>query len=307
MPIKIPDQLPGRFTLENERIPLIFEKRALRQDIRPLQIAILNFMPDKIGTETQLLRSLGNTPLQVEITLLHPSTHKSKNTAEEHLAAFYKTYDEVKDRKFDGLIVTGAPVGHLNYEDVTYWQEFTTIMDWADSHVYSTLFICWAAHAALYHHHLVPKHRLPIKKSGIYMQHLTDPLDPLVRGFDDTFPAPVSRGAEVRHQDLSLKNVSVIAKSDESGLCLAHDSNHRRVYVFNHLEYEADTLQKEYLRDIQAGLNPALPVNYFTNDNPDAGAKITWRAHRNLLFGNWVNLIYQEAPFELGDIAAIAA
>jgi len=299
MPIKIPDNLPGRVVLEQEHVPLILEHHALRQDIRPLQIAILNLMPDKVTTETQLLRALGLSPLQIEITLLHMSSHQSKNTSSDHLAAFYKTLADVKDKKFDALIVTGAPVEHLDYEAVGYWPELKEIFEWARTHVYSSLFICWGAMAGLYHYNNIKKTLLPKKVSGIYRHEIVLPFTPIVAGFDDVFDVPVSRltGLDeekiARHPDLDI-----IAVSSLSGAFIINDKKERRVYVLNHLEYDAGTILKEYQRDLAAGLDPDIPHNYFPQNNPDESPAITWRAHRALFFTNWVNSVYQGAPYD---------
>jgi len=303
MPIKIPDGLPGRAILEREKVPLILEGRALRQDIRPLQIAILNLMPDKITTETQLLRALGNTPLQIEVTLLHAASHTSKNTAAEHLTAFYQSHADVAHRQFDALIVTGAPVEQLDFKDVTYWPELTKIFDWAKTNVYSRLFICWGAQAALHHYYGIEKQLLAEKKSGLYLHALAHGFDPLTAGFDDFFDIPVSRHTEVRREDIAEHaNLAILAESLQSGVGLVHDRASRDVYIFNHLEYDADTLKREYVRDHAAGLEPALPARYFPGNNPAAVPQVTWRAHRSLLFGNWINLVYQGTPYELGSV-----
>ena len=304
MPIKIPHNLPGRIVLEREHVPFILEDRALRQDIRPLQVLILNLMPDKIVTETQILRALGTTPLQVEITLLHASTHHSKNTSADHLEAFYQSHDAIKDRNFDAMIVTGAPVEHVPYEDVTYWTELKEILDWAKTHVYSSLFLCWGAMAGLYHYHNVPKHALKQKMSGIYRHAVLKPFDMLLSGFDNTFDVPVSRNTEIRESDLSAHPfLEVTVASDKSGIFIVQDNTHRRVYILNHLEYDAETLQKEYERDVAAGLNPQVPYNYFPDNDPQQSPPITWRAHRTLLFSNWINSIYQGTPYDLSKLS----
>ena len=303
MPIKIPDGLPGRVILEQERVPLILQERAQRQDIRPLQIAILNLMPDKITTEIQLLRALGATPLQIEVTLLHTSTHNSKNTSQAHLDAFYKTYQDVMDKNFDALIVTGAPVEHMAYKDVSYWDEFAGIMEWARTHVYSSFFICWGAQAALYHYNGIEKFPLAAKKSGVYLHKVVTPFEPLLTGFDDSFHVPVSRNTEIRHRDVAANtDLLVLAESDDTGIFLIYDRAHRRIYSFNHLEYDAETLQREYTRDKKEGLNPQVPHNYFPQNNPEEQPRITWRAHRSLLFSNWINLVYQGTPFDLATM-----
>lgn len=306
MPIKIPNDLPARAVLEQERVPVISETMALRQDIRPLQIALLNLMPEKIKTETQLLRVLGATPLQVEMTLLRPASHTPKNTPQEHLTAFYQTWEEVRDRRFDALIVTGAPVEHLPFTEVAYWEELTAILDWTRSHVFGTLSICWGAQAALHHFHGLPKHEVGSKRFGVFPHRVVRPFEPLVAGFDDTFLVPVSRYTEIRHADLSAApDLDVLVESEESGLCLLQDVARRRVYMFNHLEYDAETLLAEYRRDRDAGRDTALPFNYFPHDDPAQAPRLTWRAHRHLLFGNWLNLIYQGTPYDLADLPPV--
>ena len=303
MPVKIPADLPGRLTLEAERVPVIPEDVALRQDVRPLRIVILNLMPDKIRTETQLLRLLGATPLQLEITLLHAGTHESKNTSQDHLTAFYQTHDEINDQKFDGLIVTGAPIEHLPYEDVTYWKELTRIFDWAERNVYSSFFICWGAQAAMFHYHGAPKYALAAKQSGVYPHKLLEPFEPLINGFDDVFGVPVSRNTEVRRPDIEkIPGLDILIESDMTGVCLVNEPAKRRAFMFNHLEYDAETLRREYVRD--SAINPATPVpyGYFPHDDPALEPRMTWRAHRALLFSNWINMIYQGTPFDLSTL-----
>lgn len=305
MPIRIPDNLPGRAVLEKERVPLIYEERALRQDIRPLQIAILNLMPDKIQTETQLLRAMGGTPLQVEVTLLHMASHTSKNTAADHLTSFYRTQADVKERRFDALVMTGAPVENLAFEDVTYWDELTGVLDWAAASVYSSFFICWGAQAAMKHYYNIEKHILPQKQFGVYPHHIHDPFEPLTAGFDSVINVPVSRHTEVRTQDARARpELDVLAESEKTGLCLVQDAAARRVFMFNHLEYDAETLKREYDRDAAAGMNPQLPYNYFPGDDPRQKPEMTWRAHRTLLFHNWINMVYQGTPFDLAKLPA---
>lgn len=305
MPIKIPENLPSRTALEAERIPLILEKRALRQDIRPLQVAILNLMPAKTVTETQLLRALGLSPLQIEVTLLHMASHNSKNTAREYLATFYKTHADVRDGNFDALIVTGAPVGQLSFEEVTYWKELTEIFDWAKTHVHSTLFICWGALAALHYYEGIEKRHLPQKLSGIYRHHVLHPFSPLTAGFDDFFDVPVSRHNGIRTEDILRKDdLDILVASDEAGAFIIHNPKEGRVYLLNHLEYDAETLKKEYERDLLAGLNPGLPANYFPDNNPLATPQTTWRAHRTLLFSNWINAVYQGTPYNLSELSS---
>lgn len=303
MPIKIPDDLPGRAILERERVPLILEERAIRQDIRPLQVAILNLMPNKIETETQILRALGATPLQVEVTFLHMGSHASRNTSQEHLAAFYQTPADVHEKRFDALIVTGTPVEGLQFEEVDYWQELQGVLRWAEKNVYSSLFLCWGAMAALYHYHGVPKHIHDAKRMGVFPQRVLKPFSPLVAGFDDMFLGPVARAAFLKPEDVAPHaSLDVLVEADDGEPCVMYDEERRRVYILNHLEYEADTIRLEYERDIRDGMNLPLPVNYFPDDNPQAAPKITWRAHRNLLFGNWINIIYQGTPYDLNDL-----
>lgn len=300
MPIKIPTNLPAREVLEKERIPLIQADRAEHQDIRPLRVALLNLMPNKVITETQLLRALGATPLQIEMTLLRIGSHESKNTSKEHLLAFYQTWDEVKDQKFDALVVTGAPVEHLPFNEVTYWPELQQILNWANTNVFSSFFICWGAQAALNHYHGVPKHDVAAKRFGVFHHRILTPFHPLIAGFDDSFPVPVSRHTEIRLEDAGkVSGLEILAEADETGLCLAYEPEARRVYMFNHLEYDAETLKGEYDRDAQAGMNTALPHNYFPGDNPQKAPPITWRAHRTLLFSNWINMVYQGTPYNL--------
>ncbi|MDD9899407.1 MAG: homoserine O-succinyltransferase [Alphaproteobacteria bacterium] len=306
MPIKIPNSLPAVQTLKKERVPLILESRALKQDIRPLQIAILNLMPDKIKTETQLLRAMGASPLQIEITLLHTSTHQSKNTPEDHLSSFYATHDDVKDKRFDGLIVTGAPLGLVDYKDVTYWDELATIMDWSRRHVYGSFYICWGALAALYHFHGIEKTVLDSKKMGVFLCHARDVFDPLTMGFDDLFHTPIARHTAIARKDiLHRPALDILAETEDGDPCLLQDTSLRHVYALSHLEYDAETLKNEYERNIAEGINPDLPENYFPGDNPAATPRMTWRAHRSLLFRNWVDTIYQGTPFNLDEIEPV--
>lgn len=306
MPVKIPADLPGRIVLERERVPLIFEDRAVRQDIRPLQIAILNLMPDKIPTETQLLRAIGGTPLQVEVTLLRPASHVGKTTPAVHLESFYKTLEEVRDRVFDALIMTGAPIGHLAFDDVSYWPELRDFLDRAPGQFYSSFFICWGALAALHHYYGIARHYLPHKLFGVFPHRTLEPFDPLTTGFDHVFNVPVSRFTRVDRADVEARPaLQILAESDESGLCLLQDTQARRVFMFNHLEYDAETLKREYERDAAAGDNPALPRNYFPGDDPQKPPPITWRAHRNLLFHNWINMVYQGTPFDLSRLCVM--
>ncbi|GFH62956.1 MAG: homoserine O-succinyltransferase [Candidatus Desulfovibrio kirbyi] len=303
MPIKIATDLPARAALENENIFVITEECAVRQDIRPLEIAIVNLMPMKIATETQLLRLLGNTPLQVNITLLRTAAHLSKHTPLQHLERFYKTFAEIRHMNFDGLIVTGAPVEHLPFETVVYWQELLEIITYADEHAYSTLYLCWAAQAALYHLYGVPKHDLPAKISGIFRHSVLCPGCALFRGFDDEFLAPHSRHTEVRAEDIrDIPELRVIAQSNEAGIAVVESANHAQVFMTGHLEYDRDTLNAEYRRDLQKGLQPSVPKHYYPNDNTNNVPLMSWRAHAHLFYSNWLNYyVYQETPFNLNS------
>ena len=302
MPIKIPDQLPAFETLTNENIFVMGEGRALHQDIRPLRIVLLNLMPTKIATETQLLRLLGNTPLQVELTLLRTGSHQSKNTPEEHLTNFYQTFDQVKDQMFDGLIITGAPVEQLDFKDVDYWPELTNIMNWSKEHVFTRLYICWGAQAALYHQFGVPKYPLPAKQFGVFKHHIAKKNVKLLRGFDDVFYAPHSRHTEIRREDIEkVDGLDILAESDEAGVYIVGHKASRQVFITGHSEYDPLTLKAEYDRDVTAGLPIALPVNYFQDDDPTKEPVVRWRGHSNLLFANWINYyVYQETPYDLG-------
>ncbi|WP_225008371.1 homoserine O-succinyltransferase [Novosphingobium percolationis] len=299
MPIRIADNLPARRTLEAEGVIVMGETEAARQDIRPLRVALLNLMPDKITTETQIARVLGATPLQVELELVRISDHVSKNTAAGHLAAFYRPWCEVKAEKFDGLIVTGAPVETLPFEDVTYWDELRRILDWSQTHVHRTLAVCWGAMAALHHFHGVEKHELAAKASGVFRHHNRAPANPWMRGLPDVFDVPVSRWSEMRREDLPEgRGLHVLAESDDTGLCLIDDPAHNALHMFNHLEYDTLTLAGEYARD-EGGY---LPQHYFPGDDPKGHPVNTWRGHGHLLFGNWINETYQTTPFAMGDI-----
>ncbi len=305
MPIKIPASLPARAALEDENIFVMTEERAVAQDIRPMKIAIVNLMPTKIATETQLLRLLGNSPLQVDIVLLKAEHHVSKNTSSEHLDRFYTTFSKVRDQKFDGMIITGAPVEQLPFEKVDYWEELQTIMDYSAENVFSTLYICWGAQAGLYHRYGVPKHALPEKKFGVFSHTINSPREKLFRGFDDSFFVPHSRHTEVRREDIEKADgLEILAESAEAGVCVAMARQTREIFVTGHLEYDADTLGKEYFRDRDKGLDIAVPVNYFPNDDPSLAPKIRWRAAAHLFFSNWLNYhVYQETPYELGEIS----
>lgn len=304
MPIRIPDSLPAAEVLTGENIFVMTEARAERQDIRPLNIALLNLMPTKIVTETQLLRLIGNTPIQVDVTFLHPETHISKNTPEEHLLKFYNTFSEIRHRKFDGLIITGAPVEQLPFEEVNYWDELKEIMDWSLHNVYSTFHICWGAQAGLYHHYGIPKHPISQKMSGVFEHKVTKQNVMLLRGFDEMFYAPHSRHTEIRREDIGkVDGLNILSESDEAGVYIVSALNGRQIFVTGHSEYDPMTLKNEYDRDLAKGLDPKPPRYYFTNDNPEKPPIVRWRAHSNLLFANWLNYyVYQETPFNLEEI-----
>ena len=301
MPVCIPNNLPAFKTLQEENIFLMTADRARTQDIRPLRIAILNLMPTKIVTETQLLRLIGNTPLQIEITLLRTASHLAKNTAADHLESFYQTIDEVRESRFDGLIITGAPVEMKPFEEVSYWHELTAIMEWAKHHVFSTLYICWAAQAGLYYHYGVNKYPLSRKVSGVYWHKVLDTRSKLTRGFDDVFLAPHSRHTEICADDIQrIPELELLAVSEEVGVYLAAARSGKHIFVTGHSEYDADTLRLEYERDIAKGMDVPIPCNYFHDNDPSKNPIVSWRAHSNLLFSNWLNYcVYQETPFDL--------
>ena len=303
MPIKIPADLPARVSLEDENIFVMTEERAQTQDIRPLEIAIVNLMPTKIATETQLLRLLGNTPLQVNVTLLRTNEHISRNTPLQHLEKFYKTFDEIKNTNFDGMIVTGAPVEHLEFSDVDYWDELGLIMNFAARHASSTLYICWAAQAALYHFYGIEKHSLRAKVSGIFPHRVLTPTCRLFRGFDDVFYAPHSRHTTISREDiLTNEDLTLLSESPEAGVFMVQARNGREIFVTGHLEYDADTLDKEYHRDLDKGINPHVPSHYYPGDDPAQPPLVSWRAHAHLFFSNWLNYyVYQETPFNLQE------
>lgn len=301
MPIKIPSSLPAKEVLTAENIFVMDEHRAEVQDIRPLRIAILNLMPTKITTEIQLTRLLSNTPLQVDLTLLRTISHESANTPPEHLRTFYRCFDDVKNEKFDGMIITGAPVENLDFKDVDYWDELCRIMDFTKTNVFSTLHICWAAQAGLYYHYGVPKYALPEKMFGVFEHRRLVSKHPLVRGFDETFKAPHSRHTEVRADDiLATGKLDILAESDEAGVYLVASKDNRMFFVTGHSEYDSDTLAKEYFRDVDRGLPIALPKHYFPNDDPTEQPHNIWRGHAHLLFSNWLNhFVYQMTPYDL--------
>lgn len=304
MPIKIPNELPATKVLNRENIFVITETRALTQDIRPLQLLIVNLMPTKIITETQLARLLGNTPLQVEMELLMMSTHKSKNTGEDHMLAFYKTFDEVKHRNFDGMVITGAPVEHLPFEEVEYWDELCGIMEWSKSHVTSTFHICWGAQAALYYHYGIQKRPLDKKLFGIFPHYVEHKGSMLFRGFDDVFMVPQSRHTTVDRDDIAgVDELKILASSDEAGIYAVSTDRGRQIFITGHSEYDADTLKREYLRDKNAGLPIDLPKNYFPDDDDTKEPIVSWRSGANLLYSNWLNyFVYQTTPYDITEI-----
>lgn len=301
MPLIIPQELPAYAALENENVFVMHRARAQTQDIRPLKILLLNLMPTKIDTETQLARVLANSPLQVELTLLQMDTHESKHVSGAHLEAFYKTFDEIRDRRFDGMIITGAPVETLAFEQVDYWQELCAIMDYSKTHVYSTMHICWGAQAALYHHFGVQKYPLEGKVFGVFLHRVTRPRSPLMRGFDEVFYAPHSRHTEIRRADVEqIPALRILAESDEAGLHLLATDSGRQIFVCGHMEYDKYTLRAEYERDVAKGLSIAPPRHYFYDDDPAKDVIFRWRSHANLLFSNWLNYyVYQATPFDL--------
>lgn len=305
MPIKIPNELPAVKVLENENIFVMTETRAITQDIRPLKILILNLMPTKIDTETQLSRLLGNTPLQVELELIHTKSHKSKNVAPEHLLAFYKTFDEIRDKNYDGLIITGAPVEHMEFEEVEYWDELVEIMEWSKTHVHSTLHICWGAQAGLYYHYGVKKYPLDEKLFGVFAHKVDYKRSILFRGFDDDFMVPQSRHTTVLREDIEkVPELKILSSSKEAGIYAVMSDKGRRIFITGHSEYDADTLKGEYLRDLSQGKPISVPANYFPSDNPKKAPKVTWRAHANLLFSNWLNyFVYQTTPYDINTVA----
>lgn len=305
MPIKIPDGLPAANVLETENIFVMTEQRAVHQDIRPLKIAIMNLMPTKIATETQLIRLLSNTSLQIELTLLSTASHTPKHTPPEHMRTFYRTLYEVINEHFDGLIITGAPVEDKRFEDVDYWRELCGLMEWAKTHVFSTVYICWAAQAGLYYHYGVPKYPLDKKMFGIFEHKVLTPYHPLVRGFDEIFHAPHSRHTEIRRQDVEkIDALDIISESDEAGVYLVADKSNRRFFITGHCEYDRDTLANEYFRDVDKGLPIDLPKHYFPNDDASATPMNLWRGHANLLFSNWLgNIVYQLTPYDLKELS----
>jgi len=309
VPVTIPSALPARSILEDENVFVMTPGRAQHQDIRPLHIAIVNLMPTKMATETQLLRLLGNTPLQLEISLLRMASHDPRNTAQAHLDAFYTTFDEAAEQKFDGLIITGAPIETLDFEQVDYWPELQEIMDWSRDNVFSTMHVCWGAQAGLYHHYGIPKYPLERKIFGVFPHRVLDPRNRVLSGFDEVFPAPHSRHTETRAADIeATEGLDLLAVSPEAGVYLAASSDGRELYVTGHPEYERDTLKLEYDRDVARGLDIEVPRHYFPADDPTQPPMVTWRSHAFLLYANWLNYcVYQRTPFDLGAIGAMAS
>ncbi|WP_308265067.1 homoserine O-acetyltransferase MetA [Prevotella sp.] len=304
MPLRLPDKLPAIELLKKENIFVMDDSRATSQDIRPLRIVILNLMPLKITTETDLVRLLSNTPLQMEIYFMKLKSHTSKNTPIEHMMMFYKDFDVLEKEKFDGMIITGAPIEHLEFEDVEYWNEISKIFAWANTHVTSTMYICWAAQAGLYYHYGVPKFQLPKKMFGIFQQHTLQPQIPLFRGFDDVFNMPHSRHTEVRREDIEKHNeLEIVAESPDSGVSIVMARGGRQIFVTGHMEYSPYTLDSEYRRDLGKRDDVDMPKNYYRDNDPQKAPNVTWRAHANLLFSNWINYyIYQETPYNIEEI-----
>ena len=304
MPIRIPNDLPAAGTLQQENIFVMPQDRAITQDIRPLEIVLLNLMPTKIATETQLSRLLGNTPLQVNLELMHTSTHRSKNVSQEHLLSFYKSFDELKHRKFDGMVITGAPVELMDFEEVDYWPELCKIMEWSKTHVHSTFHICWGAQAGLYYHYGINKHPLPEKLFGVYPHHVEYKRSILLRGFDDRFWVPHSRHTTISRADIeAIPELKILASSEEAGVYAVMNKGGRQIFVTGHSEYDPETLKTEYLRDKNQGLSISVPENYFPNDDDTCDPIVRWRGHANLLFSNWLNyFVYQTTPYDIMTI-----
>ncbi|MCL4140567.1 UNVERIFIED_CONTAM: hypothetical protein GTU68_028269 [Idotea baltica] len=303
MPIKIPDTLPARDVLVREGVPVLTEADAIRQDVRPLQIGLLNLMPDKIRTETQIARLIGASPLQVELTLVNVGSHTPKNTSQEHLISYYQPWESIADRKFDGFIITGAPIEKMAFEDVGYWEELVRILEWTKTNVHSGFFICWGAMAAAWHFHGVPKHTLNEKAFGVFRHHNLDPTSPYLCGFSDDFQIPVSRWTEMRAGDLSnVPELKLLMDSEFTGPCLLTEPARNNLYIFNHIEYDSTSLKEEYERDKKAGKAIKPPHGYFPNDDTNAPPQNRWRSHAHLLFGNWINQVYQTTPFDVTQI-----
>lgn len=306
MPIKIPNDLPAFDVLSNEGVMVMSEELASRQDIRPLQIGLLNLMPKKVQTETQFARLIGATPLQIDLTLIRMSEHESKHTAPEHMEAFYKTFAEARSKKFDGLIITGAPIEHLEFDDVSYMDELREVFDWTQTNVHSTFGVCWGGMAMINHFHGVKKHMLDAKAFGCFRHRNLAPASPFLRGFSDDFVIPVSRWTEMKDSEIEAVNgLHVLMSSDDVGACLVSDPEHRALYIFNHLEYDSGTLKEEYDRDVENGTPINVPSNYYPNDDPSKNPENRWRSHGHLLYGNWLNEIYQSTPFDPKEIGRV--
>ena len=302
MPIKLPSSLPAFDVLTREGVMVMPEDAASQQDIRPLKIGLLNLMPKKIQTENQFARLIGATPLQIELHLIRMSEHETKNTAAEHMAEFYRPFQDVKNEKFDGLIITGAPIEHLPFEEVTYWNELKEVMDWSQSHVHSTFGICWGGMAMLYHFHGVAKHILPAKSFGCFRQDNLAPASPFLRGFSDVCYTPVSRWTEMKEDEIRSAGLTTLLGSPETGPCLVEDKTHRSLYIFNHFEYDSGTLKEEYDRDIANGTPINVPINYYPDNDPSREPQNRWRSHAHLLFGNWISEIYLTTPYDMAQI-----
>ena len=303
MPIRIPANLPAATILNREGVMLLAKDAADRQDIRPLRVGLLNLMPDKVRTETQIARLVGATPLQVELDLIKMSSHVPKNASLQHMLSFYRTWEDVQDEKYDGFIVTGAPIELMSFEDVNYWSELAELFDWANTHVHSLFSVCWGAQAALYHYHDVPKHTLDAKAFGVFRHRNLSPASPYLRGFSDDFSIPVSRWTEVRREDLpGDRGLEVLMEGPETGLCLLVEAEKRRLYMFNHVEYDSTSLGEEYARDVAKGSAINVPKNYFPGDDPSKEPENRWRSHAHLLFGNWLNEVYQSTPYDVAKI-----
>ncbi|WP_170339451.1 homoserine O-acetyltransferase MetA [Ruegeria arenilitoris] len=303
MPIKIPSDLPAFDVLTKEGVMVMAEDQAARQDIRPLKIGLLNLMPKKIQTENQFARLIGATPLQIELSLIRMTEHQTKNTAAEHMEEFYRPFQDVKDQKFDGLIITGAPIEHLEFQDVTYWDELTEVFEWTQTNVHSTFGVCWGGMAMIYHFHGVKKHMLDAKAFGCFRHRNLSPASPFLRGFSDDCVIPVSRWTEVRQDEIdAAEGLVTLLGSDEVGPCLVEDRQNRALYIFNHFEYDSDTLKQEYDRDVANGTPINVPINYYPDDDPSRTPQNRWRSHAHLLYGNWINEIYQTTPFDMTKI-----
>ena len=304
MPITLPADLPAYNVLQREGVMVMADDRATRQDIRPLRIGLLNLMPKKIQTENQFARLIGATPLQIELSLIRMSAHQTKNTAADHMEAFYRPFDEVKasGEKFDGLIITGAPIEHLEFEDVTYWDELTQVFDWTQTHVQSTFGVCWGGMAMIWHFHKVKKHILQHKAFGCIRHRNLAPASPYLRGFSDDMVIPVSRWTEMQRAEIEAAGLPILIDSTETGPCLVEDPAHRALYIFNHLEYDSGTLKEEYDRDVAAGKPINVPANYYPGDDPSQKPQNRWRSHAHLLYGNWINEIYQSTPYDMAEI-----